>query len=147
MPRLDPDMMRRLCRARDLLREDGGDGLSVQEIADTVAISRFHFIRSFAQVFGATPSRFRASWRIERAKLLLALGETSVTDICLDVGFNSLGTFCARFRRRVGMTPSDYRRRTRVLVQVPGVLPPELAPGCLSLMGRVTDDFRNSREA
>ena len=147
MPKLDPDMLRRLCRARGLLRDDAGRALTVHEVADAVAISHFHFIRRFAQVFGVTPGHYRAGWRIERAKELLAVGEASVTDICFDVGFTSLGTFSALFRRRVGVSPSDYRRRARVFVQVPGVLPPELAPGCLSLMGRVTVDFRNSQEA
>ena len=113
----------------------------MREIAEAVAISRFHFSRRFEQLFGSSPVRYRARWRIERAKELLALSEASVTDICLDVGFESLGTFSTLFRRHVGASPSDYRQRTR------GVLPHELAPGCLCLMGRVQADFRNSREA
>jgi AraC-like DNA-binding protein len=111
-------------------------------------MSPFHFIRQFEALFGVTPRQFRIGARIDRAKLLLAQGEFSVTEVCLEVGFSSLGSFSDLFARRVGAPPSDYRRRARVMVRVPGFAPPELFPGCLSLMGRLpASAFRNFREA
>ena len=98
-------------------------------------MSPFHFIRQFSALFGDTPHQFRIQARLDRAKELLALGNDSVTDICLDVGFSSLGSFSDLFARRVGMPPSAYRRRARSMVVVPGVVPQELFPGCLTLMG------------
>ena len=66
---------------------------------------------------------------------MLALEVASVTDICNAVGFSSLGSFSALFTRRMGVAPSAYRQTARRLVQVPGLLPLQLHPGCFSLMG------------
>jgi hypothetical protein len=75
-----------------------------------------------------------------------------VTDVCMEVGFSSLGSFSTLFTQRVGEAPSAYRRRVRAMVQVPGTVPAALIPGCLSLMGRLppsalADRGRSFREA
>ena len=126
---------RRLCRARDLLSEIGEHSASVEAVARSLGISLFHFIRQFEALFGVTPHQFRIQARLDLAKQLLAQGERSVTDVCMEVGFSSLGSFSALFTKRVGETPSSYRRRLRPLLQVPGMVPRDLTPGCLSLMG------------
>jgi AraC-like DNA-binding protein len=123
-----------LCRARDMLREIHDRPFSIREVAREAAMSPFHFIRRFESVFGATPHQFRIQSRLERAKHLLALSDYSVTDVCMEVGFSSLGSFSALFARRFGTPPSAYRRQVRSLLAVPGELPKVLAPGCLSLM-------------
>lgn len=123
-----------LCRARDMLREVHDRSLSIRDVAREAAMSPFHFIRQFEAVFGETPHQFRIQSRLERAKQLLALSDYSVTDVCMEVGFSSLGSFSALFARRFGTPPSGYRRRVRSLVTVPGQWPVELVPGCLSLM-------------
>jgi AraC-like DNA-binding protein len=118
---------RRLCRARDLLRDFNGPPLSIEDLARQLQISPFHFIRQFEAVFGVTPHQYRIHARLDAAKRLLATGDQSVTDVCMEVGFSSLGSFSALFARRTGETPSAYRRR----VKTRG----EPAPGCLTLMG------------
>jgi len=128
---------RRLCLARDLLREQREPTRSIAELAREVQISPFHFIRQFEAVFGVTPHQFRIQGRLDVAKHLLATGQYSVTDVCMEVGFSSLGSFSALFARKVGEPPSAYRRRVRALVQVPGTVPADLTPGCLTLMGRL----------
>jgi AraC-like DNA-binding protein len=143
---------RRLCRARDLLLEDRECPLSIRELAREVRISPFHLIRQFEAVFGLTPHQFRQASRLDLAKHLLAAGEHSVTDVCMEVGFSSLGSFSALFTARVGETPSAYRRRMRPMVSVPGLVPVDLTPGCLMLMGRLpasafSASVRNFREA
>jgi AraC-like DNA-binding protein len=143
---------RRLCLARDLLREQREPTPSIAELAREVRISPFHFIRQFEAVFGLTPHQFRIQTRLDVAKQLLATGQYSVTDVCMEVGFSSLGSFSALFARRVGESPSAYRRRVRALVQVPGAVPADLMPGCLTLMGRLpalafVRSVRNFREA
>jgi AraC-like DNA-binding protein len=145
---LAPYTFRSLCRARELLAESVEENLSVKYIAHKVAISPYHFIRQFEAVFGTTPHQFRIQSRIDRAKLLLAMGEHSVTEVCMEVGFSSLGSFSELFTRRFGSSPSAYRRRARTMVQVPGHFPQELFPGCLSLMGSLpATAFRNFQEA
>jgi len=128
---------RRLCRARDLLREVREPSPSIEELAREVRISPFHFIRQFEAVFGVTPHQYRIQSRLDRAKQLLAGGEHSVTDVCMAVGFSSLGSFSTLFARRVGETPSTYQRRVRTTIVVPGRRISELTPGCLSLMARL----------
>jgi AraC-like DNA-binding protein len=127
----------RLCRARDLLRELSEPAPSIESLAREVNISPFHFIRQFEAVFGVTPHQYRIKARLDAAKHLLAQGQHSVTDVCMEVGFSSLGSFSTLFASRVGESPSSFRRRMRTLVQVPGGLGDELLPGCLSLMGRL----------
>jgi AraC-like DNA-binding protein len=137
---------RRLCRARDLLRETNHPSPTIEQLAREVRISPFHFIRQFEAVFGVTPHQFRIASRIELAKALLARGEHSVTDVCMEVGFSSLGSFSTLFAQRVGETPSAYRRRVRPLVQVTRGGVSHLAPGCLSLMGALpASAFRSVR--
>ena len=129
---LTQDVLARLCRARDLLCEEHAP--SVREVARQVEISPFHFIRQFEAVFGVTPRQFRIGSRIQWAKRLLAVGRLSVTDVCMEVGFSSLGSFSDTFARRVGTRPSEYRRRARAMIQDSGMVPHPLEPGCLSLM-------------
>jgi AraC-like DNA-binding protein len=125
----------RLCSARDLLRETHHRRLSVREAAREAAMSPFHFIRRFQAVFGETPHQLRIQAQLDRAKELLALSHYSVTDVCMEVGFSSLGSFSDLFARRIGTSPSVYRRNVRTIMPVPGKLPSELTPGCLTLMG------------
>jgi AraC-like DNA-binding protein len=130
---------RRLCRARDLLRESREPSPTIDELAREVQISPFHFIRQFQAVFGVTPHQFRIQSRLDLAKQLLAEGRHSVTDVCMEVGFSSLGSFSMLFARRTGESPSAYRRRVRTMVPVVGAAfrPPDLTPGCLTLMSRL----------
>ncbi|WP_437618376.1 helix-turn-helix transcriptional regulator [Sorangium sp. So ce1151] len=145
---LGRDALRNLCRARDLLSEVHESRLSIEDVAREAAISPYHFIRQFEAVFGVTPHQYRIRRRLDLAKQLLASGQHSVTDVCMEVGFSSLGSFSALFAQRIGVPPSAYRRRLRAMVQVPGRLPWELIPGCFSLMGRLPPDaFRSFREA
>src|SRR5213082_2066682 len=83
--------------------------LDVRAIAAVAHISPAHFSRCFRAVFGETPHRYLQRRRVERSMFLLRETDRSVTDVCFDVGFTSLGTFSRTFREIVGETPSDYR--------------------------------------
>lgn len=83
--------------------------LDVRAVAAVAHISAAHFSRSFRVVFGETPHRYLQRRRVERSMFLLRETDRSVTDICFDVGFASLGTFSRTFRDIVGETPSGYR--------------------------------------
>jgi len=142
------DAFSRLCRARELLGEVREHPLSIKDVAREIRMSPFHFIRQFEALFGLTPHQFRIESRLDQAKHLLVIGQRSVTEVCMEVGMSSLGSFSDLFARRVGAAPSVYQHRARVMVQVPGTFPPELFPGCLSLMARLPPSaFRNFREA
>lgn len=145
---LKDSTFRRLCHARKILSEYSEYPVAVRSIARDAAISPFHFIRQFEAVFGLTPHQYRIQSRLERAQLLLARGEHSVTEVCMEVGFSSLGTFSDLFTRRFGESPREYQRKARSMVQVPGTYPQILFPGCLSLMAHLpASTFRNFQEA
>jgi AraC-like DNA-binding protein len=103
------DFNRRLLRARDAMDRAYAEPLNVRAVAAVAHVSEAHFIRSFRAVFGETPHRYLQRRRVERSMFLLRETERSVTDICFDVGFSSLGTFSRMFREVVGETPSGYR--------------------------------------
>jgi AraC-like DNA-binding protein len=130
--RLDQDTRRRLSRARDLLEAE--DLPAIPVVARRAGVSPCHFIRLFEAAFGTTPHRYRSAARLARARRLLASG-VAVTDVCLEVGFSSLGSFSALFARHVGDAPSRYQRRVRASVQVPADLARRFHPGCFALLG------------
>jgi AraC-like DNA-binding protein len=118
-PRIvDGDLFRRLCRARDLIHDRFATPLDLDTLARTAGVSRYHFLRSFQRAFGQTPHQRLVDVRLVHAKERLR-GGVAVTDVCLDVGFSSLGSFSQLFHRRVGVSPSRYQREVRTLVQVP----------------------------
>jgi len=103
------DLNRRMLRARDAMDRAYAEPLDVRTVAAVAHVSEAHFIRTFRAVFGETPHRYLQRRRVERSMFLLRETDRSVTDICLDVGFTSLGTFSRMFREIVGETPSGYR--------------------------------------
>jgi AraC-like DNA-binding protein len=122
---IPPRMFAQLCLARDRL--SGSDSPSVGRLASELGMSPYQFIRAFQAVFGTTPHQLRIRARLERAQKLLVAPEGTVTRVCMDLGFSSLGTFSSSFTKRIGKSPSSYRKlRT----------PPE-EPGCLTLLNRL----------
>ncbi|HJQ38468.1 MAG TPA: helix-turn-helix transcriptional regulator [Thermoanaerobaculia bacterium] len=109
MSREVEDVNRRLLRARDAMDRAYAEPLNVAAIAAVAHISEAHFIRSFRAVFGETPHRYLQRRRVERSMFLLRETDRTVTEICVDVGFSSLGTFSRTFREIVGESPSEYR--------------------------------------
>ena len=113
MSRESEDLNRRLLRARDAIDRAYAEPLDVPAIAAVAHLSPAHFSRCFRAVFGETPHRYLQRRRIERSMFLLRETGRSVTDICCDVGFTSLGTFSRTFREVVGESPSAYRHGHR----------------------------------
>lgn len=141
--------MTRLARARDMLSGTLDRRLTIPEVAREAALSPYQFIRAFKAVFGETPHQVRIHARLELAKRMLITSDEPVTEICDAAGFASLGTFSHLFARRVGSSPSAFRRQLRTQVQVGDILPITLYPGCFSLMAFWPDPLqkRNFQEA
>jgi AraC-like DNA-binding protein len=116
-----------LRRARDLIDREYARPLEVSELARVALMSTAHFSRQFRAAYGETPYAYLMTRRIERAQALLRLGEMSVTEVCLEVGCTSLGSFSARFTQLVGQTPTAYRGRDHSrLASVPGCIAKDL---------------------
>jgi transcriptional regulator GlxA family with amidase domain len=111
MSRAIEDRNRRMLRARDTMDRAFSKPLDVPALARVAHVSPAHFSRQFRATFGETPHRYLQRRRVERAMELLRETDGSVTDICLDVGFGSLGTFSRTFHEIVGDSPSSYRAR------------------------------------
>jgi len=103
------DTFRRLCRARDLLASEYQSRVLLQQAAREACLSDFHFHRLFRTTFGETPHDFLTRLRLQRARQLLA-SSRSVTDVCFDVGYESLGSFSYAFANRFGVPPSRITR-------------------------------------
>jgi AraC-like DNA-binding protein len=100
---------RHLLRARDLADSQYGEPLDLRVLAREAHVSPRHFSRSFRRVFGETPHQYLISRRLERSRHLLRTTELSVAEICLEVGFSSVGSFTTTFTRRVGVSPTTFR--------------------------------------
>jgi transcriptional regulator GlxA family with amidase domain len=134
---------RRLLRARDAMDRCYADALDIEALADSVHLSRAHFIRSFREAFGETPHRYLQRRRIERAMWKLRGTDTSVTEICFDVGFASLGTFSRTFHEIVGVSPSQYREREQA---APRAAVRAGVPGCIVMAwDRPTSTFGEAK--
>jgi AraC-like DNA-binding protein len=114
----DIDELRRLRRARDRMDREYARPLDVPALARTALMSPAHFSRRFGEAYGETPYSYLMTRRIERAKALLRRGDLNVTEVCLEVGWTSLGSFSARFTELVGETPSMYRARDHADLRV-----------------------------
>ena len=93
--------------------------LSVPHLAKLAGLSRFHFIRAFRAEAGVTPHQYLRERRIARAQELLVTTPMPVTEICDAVGFQSLGSFCALFKRLTGEAPAAYRAARRTSPRIP----------------------------
>jgi AraC-like DNA-binding protein len=113
----------RLCQVRDLVRGHFHEELTLADLCSEADLSGWHYLRAFRDAFGETPHAFLTRIRLERARQLLTVTNRSVTEICLDVGFSSVGSFSTLFYRHHGEPPSGFRRRVRTLFTVPGRYP------------------------
>lgn len=116
------DLLVHLRRARDHIDRRYAEPLDLGGLAAVAGVSKYHFARCFEAAYGETPIRYLTRRRIERAQDLLRHANLTVTEICMAVGFASLGSFSARFRQLVGESPTAYRDRwaTRGGPHVPG---------------------------
>ncbi|MGA2927832.1 MAG: helix-turn-helix transcriptional regulator [Solirubrobacteraceae bacterium] len=100
---------RHLLRARDLADSRYLEPLTVDDMAHAAGLSRAHFSREFARVFGESPHAYLLTRRLERAAAMLRMTDRTVADICLSVGLQSIGSFTSSFTRTYGRSPTAYR--------------------------------------
>jgi len=110
----DATTFARLLRARDYIADCYRERVILEMAARQACLSPFHFNRLFARALGETPHEFLTRVRMDEAKRLLLAGNHSVTEICFDLGYESLGSFSLKFRRKTGLSPATFRREARV---------------------------------
>src|SRR5690349_16179293 len=112
--RQDPELLRRLLRARDRMEAASHEEWPVRRLERVSCVSEAHFARSFREAFGVPPHRYLLTRRIEHATALLRDTDLSITDIAFRTGWNSLGTFGRTFRDITGQSPRALRARQKV---------------------------------
>src|SRR5688572_9811101 len=130
------DVYERLCRARNFIDISYDLPLNLDDISSKACFSRYHFLRLFRQTFDKTPHQYLVERRIERAKELLRGAHLSVTDVCFEVGFQSLGSFSSLFHKQVGHAPVTYREHSRK-----NELARRRVPGCFLMMYKLEDSL------
>jgi len=136
-----------LRRARDLLDREYARPLDVPTMARAALMSPSLFARQFRAAYGDTPYGYLQARRVERAMALLRRGRLSVTDVCMAVGFTSLGSFSSTFTRLAGEPPSAYKARDHSRL---GPVPPCMArawarPGWVEEPCRIGEAFPAGR--
>jgi len=109
--RAPSEILVHLRRARDHADRCFDRPIDLGEMAGVAGLSKYHFLRLFKATYGLTPMEYVSQRRIERAQDLLRATNLTVTEVCMLVGFSSLGSFSTRFRALVGETPSEFQRR------------------------------------
>ena len=125
-----------MLRARDAMDRTYAEPLDITRLAQVASVSEAHFIRTFRATFGETPHRYLQRRRVERAMFLLSETDRTITDICLDVGFGSLGTFSRTFTEILKATPTEYRQRGLRM----------LAPTCFTMSWMRPSSFGEARK-
>lgn len=123
---------KKICLGRDYLQEHYTDSFSLRKVAEYSCMSQYHFSRVFTTVFGESPNTFVARLRIEKAKKLLITGNLSISEVCAEVGYSSVGSFSSLFKEKVGISPSQYRRTLRSLATEPNCFPMQSIPLCFA---------------
>jgi transcriptional regulator GlxA family with amidase domain len=123
-PPADPELLRRLLRAKDRMDAASHEAWPVRRLARVSGVSEAHFARSFKQAFGVPPHRYLLTRRIERATALLRDTDMPITEIAFQTGWESLGTFGRTFRDITGESPGAVRSRARLEGHVQGFVPP-----------------------
>jgi transcriptional regulator GlxA family with amidase domain len=109
----DPQLLRRLLRAKDRMDAASHEEWPVERLAKMSGVSEAHFARSFKEAFGVPPHRYLLTRRVERAKALLRDTDMPITDIVFQTGWNSMGTFGRVFKDITGESPSELRAREK----------------------------------
>lgn len=122
---------KRIVQAKLFIDSRYSDKIDVDNIADEACFSKYHFIREFKKVFGRSPHQYLVFVRLENAKRLLRSGR-SVAEVCTAVGFESIGSFSALFKRTTGFTPSGYGRMQLYTKHQIAAAPLRFVPHCFA---------------
>jgi AraC-like DNA-binding protein len=144
---MDIGELAHLRRARDLLEREYARPLNVPAMARAALMSPSLFARRFREAYGETPYAYLQARRVERAMGLLREGGLSVTDVCIEVGFTSLGSFSSTFTRLVGEPPSAYKARdhSRLAPVPPCATRAWARPGWITEPCRIGEAFSDVR--
>jgi AraC-like DNA-binding protein len=121
----------RIVKAKLFIDKNFGEKIDLDQIADEAYFSKFHFVRLFKSIYGKAPHQYLIQVRIDNARKLLQ-ANVSVTDTCYIIGFESISSFSALFKKCEGKTPSDYQQEYFLRQQRMKVKPLAFIPNCFA---------------
>lgn len=104
------DLLKRIDVTRQILLTPLGLQANIDELSKLAMVSRSHYLRLFAQIYGITPMRLRADWRLDSARKAIMSG-MSVSEAAVMMGYSSLPSFSREFKEKFGAAPSHLRKR------------------------------------
>src|SRR6476661_5472502 len=126
---LTNDIYQRIATAKIFIDENYSESIGLDKISQQAFLSRFHFHRLFTRIYRKTPHQYLTRKRIEKAKDLLAENK-SVSDVCNEVGFESIGSFSVLFKKEIGFAPTYYRNMAWLKKQQAKEQPKKFIPHC-----------------
>jgi AraC-like DNA-binding protein len=108
-PSTSLDVLRKLLAARMIMETRYSEPLSLQQISDQIAMSKFNFVRKFRKTFGITPQKYLVEKRIEESKHQLLNMDSSITEVASICGFQNIHHFSKTFKKHLGIAPSGYK--------------------------------------
>ena len=127
---LTTDIYQRIVSAKLYIDECYYEPIGLEEISRKALLSRFHFHRLFTRVYKITPHQYLTQKRIDKAKDLLGKEKLTVTEVCNNVGFESIGSFSALFKKEIGFAPQYYRNMAWLKKQQEKEQPKKFIPHC-----------------
>jgi AraC-like DNA-binding protein len=124
-------LYKRIVQAKLFIDSHFSENIDVTNIADEACFSKYHFIRLFKSIYGKTPHHYLTQVRVDKARLLLAQGNT-IMDVCLSIGFDSPTSFTAVFKKVVGKTPSVFQNDQKAKQQAINANPLSAVPNCFA---------------
>ena len=122
-------LYKRIVQAKIFIDNNFQKDIDVNEIAEEANFSKFHFIRLFNKAYGYTPKQYLITKRIDFAKNLLRKNK-SVTEVCYECGFSSIGSFSSLFKVRIGQSPSEFKINYQNKILATNLTPQKFIPGC-----------------
>ncbi|WP_413668673.1 AraC family transcriptional regulator [Mucilaginibacter sp. Mucisp86] len=124
-------LYRRLVQAKLFIDKNYHEAIDLNDIADEAYFSKYHFIRQFKHIYGKTPHQYLIKVRVENARLLLKKG-IAVADVCYAVGFDSVSSFSALFKRVTSCSPANYQQTQLKRQAAMQQSPLKFIPGCFA---------------
>jgi AraC-like DNA-binding protein len=127
-------LYKKIVSAKQFLDKNCQDEINIDTLINVANISKYHFIRLFKKIYGVTPHKYLIEKRLKTAKLELENSKKSVSEICFEVGFSSVSSFCNLFKRATSKTPLEYRNTFNELKENRFNEPLGNIPGCYGLI-------------
>jgi AraC-like DNA-binding protein len=138
------DIYKKLVHAKVFIDEHFDSPIDLDAIAGEACISRYHFHRLFRRIYKRTPHQYLTSKRIDHARRILAAADCSVGEVCMRVGFESIGSFSMLFKKEMGVAPGEFREASRLSRERAEEEPRRVIPFCF--IAEITGEKSNNRE-